>query len=54
MNDTNNYEVTYESNMRELLRLYDQAYYRFVYCPEHELKEAKQILDQLRNKFFNY
>lgn len=47
-------EIAYASMMRELLHLYNEAYYRWVYCPENEKKEAKERLDILRSKFFNY
>lgn len=46
--------TSYEAEIEHLYHLYNEAYYHFVHCPESEQKEAKQKLDALRSKFFNY
>jgi hypothetical protein len=33
---------------------YDQAYFRTVFCPESELKEAEEMLRIWRHKFFSH
>ena len=37
-----------------LLREYNKAYYRFVFCSEGEKEESKEKLDILRSKYFNH
>jgi len=32
---------------------YNEAYYRWVFCPESEKKRAKDILDKYRHIWFN-
>jgi len=46
--------TSHEAESQRLYDLYNEAYYRFVHCPEKEKKEAKERLDILRSKFFNY
>jgi len=34
--------------------LYNEAYYRWVFCPDKETEEAKRLLDIWRHKWFNH
>lgn len=43
----------YESYMSHLSYEYDRAYYRWLFCPESEVREAKRLLDIWRHKYFS-
>lgn len=49
-----NEDLVYELQMKFIQRNYDEAYYRWLYCPESEQKEAKRVLDIWAHKFFTY
>jgi len=45
-----NEDLVYEAQMKFIQRSYDEAYYRWLYCPESEQKEAKRMLDIWANR----
>ena len=43
----------YKNEMLYIQYEYDKAYYKWLFCPESEQKEAAWYLSIWRNKFFN-
>lgn len=43
----------YRVQMTYIEMEYNQAYYRWVFCPENERNEAKRLLDIWRHKYFS-
>jgi hypothetical protein len=43
-----------ESQYEYILHKYNEAYYRWLFCPENEKTEAKWYLDIWRHKWFDF
>lgn len=44
----------YKSQISYIELEYNRAYYRWVFCPDAEKKEAKRLLDIWRHKYFTF
>ena len=47
-------EAAYKAQMAQIEMEYNKAYYRWMFCPESEVEEAKRMLDIWRHKYFTF